>query len=191
MSSLYESFNELLNRIKSGRGLGHAGFEPIYYLIFDPKEIIEAKRYQDTLVGQLSQVGYSVHTFSIGEVIDHIFRTHRFYPFSVQEDQKDPFNWKRTNMGLSDMLTRNNVLLNRFRETLETLEGKSDAILLVTDLEALHPYFRIGSLENQLMGQFHVPTIFLYPGNRTGSTRLSFLGVYPEDGNYRSVHIGG
>ena len=61
----------------------------------------------------------------------------------------------------------------------------------MTDLEALHPFLRIGAIESQLQGQFHVPTVFLYPGIRTGKTRLKFLGFYPEDGNYRSVHIGG
>jgi len=62
---------------------------------------------------------------------------------------------------------------------------------LVTDLEALHPFLRIGVIESQLQGKFHVPTVFLYPGIRTGKTRLKFLGFYPEDGNYRSVHVGG
>jgi hypothetical protein len=64
-------------------------------------------------------------------------------------------------------------------------------LLLVTDLEALHPFLRIGAIESQLQGKFHVPTVFLYPGVRTGKTRLKFLGFYPEDGNYRSVHVGG
>lgn len=54
-----------------------------------------------------------------------------------------------------------------------------------------HPYMRIGSIEGQLQGKFSVPTVFLYPGIRTGKTRLKFLGFYPEDGNYRSVHVGG
>lgn len=71
------------------------------------------------------------------------------------------------------------------------LEGKPSTIMLVTDLEALHPYLRIGAIEAQLQGKFHVPTVFLYPGTRTGKTRLRFLGFYPEDGNYRSVHVGG
>ncbi|NLB18209.1 MAG: DUF1788 domain-containing protein, partial [Syntrophomonadaceae bacterium] len=31
----------------------------------------------------------------------------------------------------------------------------------------------------------------LYPGQRTGKTQLKFLGFYSEDGNYRSVHVGG
>ena len=43
----------------------------------------------------------------------------------------------------------------------------------------------------QLAGKFHVPTVFFYPGERTGKTRLKFLGFYPEDGNYRSVHVSG
>jgi len=61
----------------------------------------------------------------------------------------------------------------------------------VTDLEALHPYLRVGSIEQKLQGKFTVPTVFLYPGIRTGKATLKFLGIYPEDGNYRSTHIGG
>jgi hypothetical protein len=50
---------------------------------------------------------------------------------------------------------------------------------------------RIGAIETKLAGKFQIPTIFLYPGERTGKTRLRFLGFYQEDGNYRSVHVGG
>ena len=74
---------------------------------------------------------------------------------------------------------------------LATIANDEKALLLVTDLEALHPYMRIGSIESQLQGKFNVPTVFLYPGVRTGQTRLKFLGFYPEDGNYRSMHVGG
>lgn len=69
--------------------------------------------------------------------------------------------------------------------------SQDNTILLVTDLEALHPYMRIGAIERQLQGQFNSPTIFFYPGERTGKSQLKFLGFYPDDGNYRSVHVGG
>jgi Domain of unknown function (DUF1788) len=81
--------------------------------------------------------------------------------------------------------------LARLEAKLNALEGATNQLLLVTDLEALHPYMRIGAIEGQLQGRFHVPTVFLYPGVRTGKTQLRYLGFYPEDGNYRSVHIGG
>jgi hypothetical protein len=37
MSSLRADFDELRERIRHGRELGHASFEPIYYLIFSPE----------------------------------------------------------------------------------------------------------------------------------------------------------
>jgi len=106
-------------------------------------------------------------------------------------DAKHPQDWAKTNQSLANALTKADGLQSRLEIVLTGLEGSQNAIVLVTDLEALHPYLRIGAIEAQLQGKFHVPTIFLYPGVRTGKTRLKFLGFYPEDGNYRSVHVGG
>ena len=44
MSSLKADFDEMLERIRQGRDLGHASFEPIYYLVFPPRQILEVKR---------------------------------------------------------------------------------------------------------------------------------------------------
>jgi hypothetical protein len=109
----------------------------------------------------------------------------------LEADRKAPLSWERTNAALVNALTARGRLQSRLEERLVALEGKPSTIMLVTDLEALHPYIRIGAIEAQLQGKFHVPTVFLYPGIRTGKTRLRFLGFYPEDGNYRSVHVGG
>ncbi|MEI7610088.1 MAG: BREX protein BrxB domain-containing protein [Rhodospirillaceae bacterium] len=109
----------------------------------------------------------------------------------LDADRKAPLEWARTNASLANALTRQNQLQSRLEELLSRLEGKPNNILLVTDLESLHPYLRIGAIEAQLQGKFHAPTIFFYPGIRAGKTGLRFLGFYPEDGNYRSVHVGG
>ena len=44
MSSLKADFNELMERIKQGREFGHASFEPIFYLVFPPSQILNVKR---------------------------------------------------------------------------------------------------------------------------------------------------
>jgi hypothetical protein len=44
MSSFKADFNELLERIRHGREFGHASFEPIYYLVFPPHDILDVKR---------------------------------------------------------------------------------------------------------------------------------------------------
>lgn len=191
MSSLKADFDELRERIRHGRELGPASFEPIYYLVFDPKLMLEVKRRTPAWIAKLQQEGWDVHTFSIAEHIWQLLKGDPLWSLCVMEDKSAPLDWSRTNKALADILMADNALLERLQATLEPLEGERSALLLVTDLEALHPFLRIGAIESQLQGKFHVPTVFLYPGVRTGTTRLKFLGFYPEDGNYRSVHVGG
>ena len=191
MSSLKADFDELRDRIRHGRELGHASFEPIYYLVFPPEQILEVKRQTTAWIARLRQDGWDVRTFSIAEEVWALLQADPLWELWIDADKRAPLEWARTNKALANRLTAPNGLLQRLGETLKPLESVPNALLLVTDLEALHPFLRIGSLESQLQGQFHVPTVFLYPGVRTGKTRLKFLGFYPEDGNYRSVHVGG
>ncbi|MFN3628790.1 MAG: BREX protein BrxB domain-containing protein [Casimicrobiaceae bacterium] len=191
MSSLKADFDELRERLRHGRELDHASFEPIYYLVFPPEQILEVKRQTPAWVAKLHQDGWNVHTFSMAEQIWALLKDNPLWSLCVKEDKSAPLDWPRTNKALADILTADNGLLKRLEHALQPLEGKQNTLLLVTDLEALHPLMRIGAIESQLQGKFHVPTIFLYPGVRTGKTRLKFLGFYPEDGNYRSVHVGG
>lgn len=191
MSSLKGDFAELRKRIGHGRELGHSSFEPIYYLVFDPSQILEAKRQTPAWISKLHQDGWDVRTFSIAEHIWSIFHEDPLWSLCVAEDRTAPLDWPRTNKALEDILLAEDRLLRRLEGELSPLVGNSNALLLVTDLEALHPFLRIGAIEGQLQGKFQVSTIFLYPGKRTGKTDLAFLGFYPGDGNYRSVHVGG
>lgn len=190
MSSLKADFNELMDRIKQGREFGHASFEPIFYLVFPPNQILNVKRETTAWVHRLSNDGWDVVTFSIAEHIADIVTKAPLRKIWLAADRKAPLAWEKTNSSLANAVS-NGALQERIEAQLQALEGKPKSILLVTDLEALHPYTRIGVIEGKLLGKFHVPTVFLYPGIRTGKTRLKFLGFYPDDGNYRSVHVGG
>jgi len=191
MSSLHADFYELLRRIEAGREFAHASFEPIFYLVFDPRDILEVKRQTPAWQARLFNDGWEVNTFSVAEQVADLLDNAPMRKFWIAGDRKAPLEWTRTNSALANALTSQGQLQARLEALLSSLEGKAKAIVLVTDLEALHPYLRIGAIEAQLQGKFHVPTVFLYPGTRTGKTQLRFLGFYPEDGNYRSVHVGG
>jgi len=191
MSSLRADFDELLHRIHQGRDFAQASFEPIYYLVFHPSQILEVKRQTPAWIAKLRNQGWEVTVFSIAENIAELFANAPMRKVWLEADSKNPLDWDKTNKSLANALTRNAQLQSRLEKTLSDLGNQPHAIVLVTDLEALHPYLRIGAIEAQLQGKFRVPTIFLYPGVRTGKTRLKFLGFYPEDGNYRSVHVGG
>ncbi|MBU0973504.1 MAG: DUF1788 domain-containing protein [Proteobacteria bacterium] len=191
MSSLKADFDELRERIRHGRELDHASFEPIYFLVFPPDQILEVKRQTPAWISKLHQEGWDVKLFSIAEEISAILKADPRRFLWLLADKKAPLDWAKTNQSLANALTTNSPLQQRLESLLASQEGRVNSLVLVTDMEALHPYLRIGAIESQLQGKFHVPTIFLYPGVRTGKTRLKFLGFYHEDGNYRSVHVGG
>jgi len=194
VSSLKDNFNELLTRIQHGRDFMQASFEPIYYLIFSPREILDVKRSLPAWTAKLKNDGWDVYRFSIAEQVADILGTAKQRKLWLLSDQKSPQNWSKSNESLANALTQGEnggPLQQRLETLLNSVADQSNAIVLVTDLEALHPYLRIGAIESQLQGKFQVPTVFFYPGERTGKTRLKFLGFYPEDGNYRSVHVGG
>jgi hypothetical protein len=191
MPSLKADFDELRERVKHKREFGHASFERIFYLVFPPDQILEVKRQTPAWIAKFHQEGWNVSTFSVADEIWKLLKDDPLWALCVTEDKSSPLDWTRTNRALADILTANNLFLKKLEDALLALEDHQNALLLVTDIEALHPFLRIGAIESQLQGKFHAPTIFLYPGVRTGKTRLKFLGFYPEDGNYRSVHVGG
>jgi hypothetical protein len=191
MTSLSADFDELIRRVEAGREFAHASFEPIFYLVIRPRDLLEAKRLLPAWTAKLTNAGWRVETFSMAEHIADILRKAPLRDVWLAADRKDPLAWGKTNAALANALTAQARLQAGLEERLAALQGQTSTIMFVTDLEALHPYLRIGAIEAQLQGRFHVPTVFLYPGTRTGKTRLKFLGFYPEDGNYRSVHVGG
>lgn len=193
MPSLAVDFDELLERIRQGREFSHASFEPVYYLIFHPSQILDVKHRLPAWTARLNNNGWTVHHFSVAQAVIEILQAAPQRKFWLAADRKAPQAWERTNQALANALA-NGALQDRLAQALEDLADApagTNPILLLTDVEGLHPYMRIGAIEGQLSGKFHVPTIIFYPGVRTGKTRLKFLGFYPEDGNYRSVHVGG
>lgn len=191
MPSLTDDFKELVLRIQQGRELNYASFEPIFYLVFPPAEIIEVKRLLPAWKANLeNNHHFNVVVFSMADAIDDILQNDPRRNLWLEMDRRNPLDWENANKSLANALTAPPKLQQQLEDAIGQAAAMKNGIVLVTDLEALHPYLRVGAIEGALQGRFTVPTIFLYPGVRSGKTRLSFLGFYPEDGNYRSVHIG-
>jgi hypothetical protein len=193
MSSLGDNFDQLWQRLRYGRGLSHTGDDPVYYLVFHPSEMLEVKRRLRQWAAVLKKQDWTMETFSMAEVIKEIFEANDFRDvwLASEEDRRfDAEAVQQVNKQLESALVDEGTLKQRLADKLQLLAGRTNTVLFVSDIEALHPYLRVGVLEQQLQGRFTVPTVFLYPGIRDGKTTLKFLGIYPADGNYRSVHIG-
>lgn len=199
MHSLKDKFDEVCLRLGQGRSLESSGSDPIYYLVFPVSDILTVKRQTRAWVAKLENQGFQVVTFSMAKAINTVLRGHKLRKqwllgektlLSQAIRSGKPIEFRDINTTLAKALTEGSELLQLLQSKMEEASSHPDGLLLITDLEALHPYLRINSIEAQLQGQVRCPVIVLYPGKREGKTSLRFLEFYPADPNYRSEHIG-
>jgi hypothetical protein len=198
MQSLKDKFDEVCLRVRNGRRLESTGSTPIYYLVFPAKQIIEVKQQTKTWIAKLENNDWNVVVLSFSEAVNSILRGHKFRKTWLQGEKAllsrateviPQSAVAEITTTLRKALTEGPELLSMVREKLDDAASKPNGLLLLTDLEALHPYLRINTIEAQIMDQIRCPVVVLYPGKREGKTSLRFLEFYPADPNYRSEHI--
>jgi hypothetical protein len=86
------------------------------------------------------------------------------------------------------MIVENKVIEKAILGAQEKIKALKKPLLIITDLEAIHPFTRFGPIEQKIYSEVEIPIIILYPGSLSGSS-LEFFGFYPPDGNYRSKHF--
>jgi hypothetical protein len=199
MHSLKDKFDEVCLRIGEGRRLESTGSDPIFYLVFPVREILAVKRQTPAWIAKLENQGWRVSTFSMAEEINALFRGHKLRPqwltgekmlLDTAKRRGVAPDYREINKTLAKAITEGGELLARLEEKLAETASSPDGLLLLTDLESLHPYLRINSIEAQIQDLIRCPVVVLYPGKREGKTSLRFLEFYPADPNYRSEHIG-
>ncbi len=193
MPSLENSFKELQQRLRDVSALGttgrNTGGDPVYYLVFPPHAMLRVKRRLKVWKSQLKLDGWDLEVLSLAAVIGEHFARHLLRPFWLSGEQADP-DLAQANATLRAALVDSRIVEVQVLDALARIADRPKGLLIIADIEAIHPYLRIGAIEQRLQGKVSTPTVILYPGQRCGQS-LSFLGIYPDDGNYRSVHIGG
>jgi hypothetical protein len=199
VQSLKDKFEELRHRLGQDRRLDSTGTEPIYYLVFPVADILEVKRQTKAWTAKLSHDNWNVVSLSMADAVESVLQNHKLRKLSLQGEQKllvqaektgTPVNFREINKSLSKALLESGALQGFIESQLVAAEAQPHGLLLLTDLEALHPYLRINTIEAKLQGRIRCPVVVLYPGKREGKTSLRFLEFYPPDPNYRSEHIG-
>lgn len=192
MHTLDEWFTELRRRLKDTERLSNRGDDPIYYFVFPPKHMLYVKRKLVVWKSQLHKKdGWNVHVLSLADKLNSFFFEHPNRQDWLAYSKEHPDDFATVFEDQTDVLMQENPIKKWIIDGMKKASQESRGLFMLTDLEAIHPYLRIGTVEQQLQGKCLVPLVILYPGVRSGRSALRFLGVYPPDGNYRSVHIGG
>ena len=75
-------------------------------------------------------------------------------------------------------------LIGKFAD--ENPDRADQTLVLIGRAGALYPFFRSSALLKHIDGQTrNIPVVLLYPGERLGTTELSFMGEMPADRDYR------
>ena len=192
MPTLDENFDELRVRLKQREMLHERSAEPIYYLVFSPREMQTVKRRLSVWKSKLeSRDGWTVRVLSLGRRVQDFLSKHKNLPLWLKYEHSHPGDYDAARKTLVAQLADTGVVTTWVRETLGEAEKEQRGLVILSDIEGIHPFLRIGAVEQSLQGSCPVPLVILYPGVSSGSTILKFLGEYPEDGNYRSLMVGG
>ena len=178
----------LLESLLEPKTYDHGGDKTICYLTFDTNEIINVKRNLNQVWIELAKnKGLVVTVLSLHEVLKDFFRRDEYRIDAGAEAVEFEDETIELYQTLGENLKNQEIIETAILEAQQKVDPKK-GVLFITDLEAIHPFTRLGPIEQKIYNKINVPVVVFYPGDITG-TALKFLGFYPEDGNYRSKHF--
>ena len=183
---LYEQkFENALAYMQSPGVLNPTGDKPICYVTYDVEDVMEIRTLINTsLKPKAAFYGYKMHVLSINDVIQNFIKNNEYRELYWEGDvtEKDLYDSIRTEINNSHCLEEGIL------EKQEEIKDDVKPLLVINDLEMLHPYSKIGAIENAIYNKIEIPIIILYPGSAQGTAR-TFLNIYTMDGNYRSKNF--
>lgn len=187
MFSLDNAFNELMDKIREPDALNPAKSDPVFYFAYPPEQVLDLKKRLPRWTSKIREAGFEVRRVSLADLlwntIDESGRWDAWLEIEAEADTID------INEAVRDALRQGNALVNRVTEIIASTP--KNTMILLTESELLHPYFRTRTIEGWLHDKVEAPTIIFYPGEQSGQFGLKFLRFYPVDPNYRSPIIGG
>lgn len=187
MYSLDNAFNELLDKIRDPDSLNPAKSDPVFYFAYPPELMLDLKKHLLRWTSKIREAGFKVRRVSLSDILwDTVDKSGRWDIWLELEADAEA---DQINEAVRDALRQGNALVDRVVEVIESTP--EDTVVLFTEAELLHPYFRTRTIESRLHDKVKTPTVIFYPGRRSGQYGLHFLNFYPVDGNYRSTLLGG
>jgi hypothetical protein len=182
-------YKDLLEYLVQPKGYDYSGDKTICYLTFKSDRIQYVKRkLNEGWIDLAKHKGLNPIVLSLHEILKEFF-SHDDYRIDAGKDAVvDGYEMKEVYDSLGENLKNQEVVENAILEKQKEVKRVKNGILIITDVEAIHPFTRFGPIEQKIYERIEIPIIVMYPGEISGSA-LKFLEFYPEDGNYRSRHF--
>ena len=191
---LERCFDELMRALRQRTVFVNQGDDPVFFLVYPPGASIEVYHRLPDWQKKLKHAGWTPHTYNVGMALLEYIKQHPDTDWIIEHEREHPEDQQTVIESVRDLLgdgKEATVVESWVLEQISAASKPTGGLLLLTGIELLHPYLQIGRVEQRLQGRFTVPTVVFYPGTKTSTFGLRYLGFYEPDGNYRSRHIGG
>lgn len=163
------------------------GEKPMACLVYKPEDILDMVQIVNEIPSIAEYYGFTkIVTLDMRHVIDDTIRKSKRFRFlsnsKLFKRETDLFN------AIAYDIQSSGCMSAAILSAQHGLEGEKLPLLVITGLEMLHPFERIGNFEINHYNDIKVPILVLYPGTSRGDAR-SYLGVYAFDGTYRSKNF--
>lgn len=185
MASYDDKFNQAFSYLSRPDITNPTGDKPICYVTYDVRDAIDMKRIiKETLIPKAKYYGFEVKLFSIGQRILEYLNN---YP-DKDELLDDSYSEDEIFESLAVETQETKWMEKAILDFQEQVKSAEHPLIVVTDLEMLHPLYKMGLIENTIYNKITVPMLVLYPGEAQGFAKR-FLNFYKLDGNYRSKNF--
>lgn len=187
--SVDKRYSDLLEFIVQPKAYNHSGDKTICYLTFPSDEIqYVKKRLREGWLDLAKHKDLEPVVLSLHEVLKSFFSEDDYRIDAGEDASENEYEMKDVYGSLGENLKNQKVIEQAILSKQEEVKQINNGVLFITDVEAIHPFTRFGPIEQGIYSEIEIPIIVMYPGEMLGPA-LKFLGVYPEDGNYRSKHF--
>lgn len=186
MARYEHKIDEVLGYLTTPGLLNATGDHPICYLVYDVKDVMDINRMIDhTIKPKAIHSGFQPHVLSMAQLVSDFILNHEYYEYWSEEDESHESTiYKSIRQAITDENYLAKALLNKLKE----LERTPNSIMILKDLEWLHPFDKMGRLEQVIYTSINIPVLVLYPGESQGTAR-NFLNIHSMDGSYRSKNF--
>lgn len=186
MARYEHKIDEALSYLTTPGLLNATGDHPICYLVYEVKDAMEINRMIDhTIKPKAVHAGFQPHVLSMANLVGDYITSHDY--FDVWESLDSNFE-SDVYGSIRESITDENYLASALLNKMNELSMTSNPLLIIKDLEWLHPFDKMGRLEQLIYTSINIPVLVLYPGEAQGTAR-KFLNIHSMDGSYRSKNF--
>jgi len=150
---------------------------PFTLFHYDPKTEFQTRRELKLLATRLGNVGKSVLTISLAEILwDAIDANDNIDALADEEKQ---FGFERAQETVNKYLTDDafTPLPALLADRLSKIDPLKNIAFLIRAASLAPSIYQISQLLGQMQGKTHVPTVLFYPGSVEGTTGLRFMDM--------------